>query len=111
MSVDFGDRPMVITACVHTCEFLAERHAYDAAAVLAGVTTVGPLALYSVVDTSETAARVRAGLDSTVYEREAARGAAMSYDEVVTFAFDTIDALMALDHRLAAPDSESGAVD
>jgi hypothetical protein len=29
-----------------------------------------------------------------VYEREAARGAAMSYDAVVDFAFDTIDALI-----------------
>ena len=95
VSVDFGDRPMLITVCVHVFELLADQQQYEAAAVLSGVTTMGPMALYSIVDTSEAAARVRARLDSVVYEREAARGAAMSYDAVVAFAFHTIDVLIA----------------
>jgi hypothetical protein len=43
VSVDFGDRPMLITACVHAFELFADQQQYEAAAVLSGVTTMGPM--------------------------------------------------------------------
>jgi hypothetical protein len=96
---DDGDRPSMVTILAHTTEVLASMAELSAAAVFAGMAENGifsgiwALPRHEVPDHEKILNRLRASLGDIEYADRIAEGAAMTYDEMVTFARRTLDIL------------------
>src|SRR5262249_35665930 len=96
VAANFGDRPMVFGTCVHASEVLHALGLDDAAAVLIGITTTGPLAAFSIIITpTAVTERVGDSLHPAAYADALAKGAAMSYQQVIEFQKETLESLLA----------------
>jgi predicted ATPase/class 3 adenylate cyclase len=91
-----GDRPALATALDRGIQVLASIGDRESSAVLAGIVTQGlfarmrPLPVHEVPDRQRALDDVEAVLGTNQFELAVARGAAMSYDEAVTFAADAL---------------------
>jgi predicted ATPase/class 3 adenylate cyclase len=102
------DIPAVYMATINhrAAKILADVDETRAAAVLAGAATAGPHALLTNLleprapeELTQTIQHLRTTLGDDVYDTEAARGAAMSSDDILRFLRDTVDRLAdASDH-------------
>ena len=98
---DIGDVIAIAVAMGAAVEVIATLGATQTAAVLYGLRERGPFAGMGSqndahrIDRERTVERVRAELSDDEFERNAARGAAMSYDEGLDYALAELDRLLA----------------
>jgi hypothetical protein len=103
---------MLAGALNHTKLALVELGHPEPAAVLAGAETDGPLAQWTtglvgvraeLQDRDEALNTLRASLGPDAYARTAARGAAMTYDEIVEYTLNELEQLLAAEASSVPP--------
>ena len=96
-----GNRTMLAGTLNRTKLALVELEHPEPAAVLAGAEIDGPLVDWhnsekaELADAEHAVSTLRASLGDDAYERAAARGAVMTYDEVVEYTLDEVERLLA----------------
>ena len=97
-----GNRTMLAGALNRTKLALVELGYPEPAAVLAGAETDGPLVPWNIngsdaelQDRDDALGTLRASLGPDAYERTAALGSAMTYDEIVEYTLDELERLLA----------------